>query len=73
MVLEKIRTMLKEYKDVKPEDVQLDTTLEQLQLDSLDTVQLVMDLEENFGIEIGSDTPIKTVGELVSLIESKLN
>ncbi|HOV68733.1 MAG TPA: acyl carrier protein [Clostridia bacterium] len=72
MVFEKVRDMLAEYKSVDASTIKPETTLEELKLDSLDTVQIVMDLEAEFNITLETDAQIKTVGEIVALIESKL-
>lgn len=46
--------------------------IEDLKADSLDIVELVMGLEENYGIEIpDEDLPkIKTIGDIISYIEA---
>ena len=42
-----------------------------LGIDSLDTVELLMNLEDKLGIEIELDQKVETVGDLVAFIESK--
>jgi acyl carrier protein len=54
------------------ETVTEDTTFESLGIDSLDTVEMVMQLEEELGIEIELEEKMATVGELARYIESKL-
>lgn len=51
---------------VKPE-----STFAELGIDSLDTVELLMNLEDALGIEIELDKPVATVGELDAFIQSK--
>ena len=41
--------------------------------DSLDTVEMVMDLEEQLGVDLELEEKIATVGELVDFVESKLD
>ena len=50
-----------------------DTSFEELALDSLDVVQIVMDIEEAFDIEIDDDDVenLKTVGQLLDYIEAR--
>ena len=45
---------------------------EDLNADSLDVVELMMDLEENFGITISDEeaTKMSTIGDIVSYIEA---
>lgn len=48
----------------------LDATLESLQIDSLDTFDIIFAAEEKFGIKVPNDeVEIKTVGDVVSLID----
>lgn len=51
---------------VKPE-----STFVELGIDSLDTVELLMNLEDELGIEIELDQPVSTVGGLDQFIQSK--
>ena len=69
-MLEKITKIVQDYKSDDTIAVAADTTFESLELDSLDLVQLVMDVEEAFevSIEVGKD-PINTVQELIDVIE----
>ena len=41
-------------------------------IDSLDTVEMLMDLGDQLGAEIELEEPVETVGELVEFIEGKL-
>lgn len=55
-----------EVSAVKPE-----STFTDLGIDSLDTVELLMNLEDELGIEIELDQPVATVGDLDKFIQSK--
>ena len=55
-----------EVSDVKPE-----STFAELGIDSLDTVELLMSLEDVIGIEIELDQKVETIGELDKFIQSK--
>lgn len=68
-MLEKITQILRDYKSDDSLIVTEALTFEELELDSLDLVQLVMDVEEAFGITIKMDSPIATVAELIEIIE----
>ena len=72
---EKIKTIIADQLGVKPSEVISGASfVEDLGADSLDTVELIMALEEKFEIEIpDEDTEkIKTVGEIVKYIEDKI-
>ena len=69
MVFEKVAALIAENKGMDAGDVKLESTFEELGLDSLDTVELVMAFEDEFGITIEVEEGMKTVAELVKLIE----
>jgi acyl carrier protein len=74
-ILSRVKKVTVEELSVKEEEV-LETSSFQddLGADSLDVVELVMALEDEFGIEIPDDEvgEIKTVGAAVEYIEKKL-
>ena len=73
-MLERIISYLSEQLDIPAEDINRDTTFESLHLDSLDMVELVMDMEEELGVdfEMEGKLNVETIGELADLIEEKL-
>ena len=56
-------------KDVS--EITMDSKFQDLGIDSLDTVELLMNLEDKLGIEVELDQKVETVGDLVAFIESK--
>lgn len=72
-MFEKIVNYLAEQLDVPAEEITMDTTFESLGIDSLDTVEMVMDLESDLGVDLELDEKVSTVGELVEFVESKLD
>ncbi len=72
MVLEKVVEILRNYKDEQDLEVTAASTFEELELDSLDTVELVMEIEEAFDTSIEMDSEIMTIGDVVTLIEKAI-
>ena len=72
-MFEKIRSYLANQLDISPDDITPDTTFESLGIDSLDTVEMVMDLEEQLGVDLELEEKLTTVGELVEFVASKLD
>ncbi len=72
MVFEKVAEILAEYKDIDAADIKMESTFEELGVDSLDTVELVMSFEEEFNVTIEMNDELKTVGDIVKLIEKGL-
>ncbi len=73
MVLEKVKAILAEQFDVEEDNITADTDLqEDLGADSLDVVDLLMSIEDEFEVEVPDEEieNIKTVGSLVSYIEA---
>ncbi|HQE60444.1 MAG TPA: acyl carrier protein [Spirochaetota bacterium] len=74
MVFEKIKGVVANQLGVEESKIALETKfIEDLGADSLDLYQVIMNLEEQFGIEIPSEDAekIKTVGDAVNYVESK--
>jgi len=69
-MLEKITEMLRDYKSEPDLEVTEQSTFAEMELDSLDTVELVMNLEEEFSVTIEMSENIQTVGDLIKIIES---
>ena len=72
---EKVKSIIAEQLGVKPEEVTPEASfIDDLGADSLDTVELVMALEEEFGIEIPDEDAEKMskVSEAIKYIEDKI-
>ena len=72
-MLEKLINYLSRELDIPAEDLDRDTTFESLHLDSLDTVEMLMDLESELGVDLELEENVATLGELADIIESKLD
>ena len=68
-VMQTIKDILQENLDIDPETVTEDSTLEDLGIDSLDTVELICDIEERCGIEMGYPEGLSSIGDVVAYIE----
>lgn len=69
--METLKTLAEIVNEYKGEtlDINADTTFEDLGFDSLDKVDLMMQVEEKFGITLGDDVAVATVGELAAKID----
>ena len=74
MVFDKVKELISEQLDVKADDItEASNIQDDLGADSLDVVDLVMALEDEFDVEIPEDQVenIKTFGDIVKFIEDK--
>lgn len=72
MIFENVRDALAHQFEVDPETITMDTNLvDDLGADSLDVVELIMSLEDIFGISISDEdtTQLYTVGRIVDYLE----
>lgn len=75
MVFEKLREFICEQLDVREEDVTMDSDLrEDFDADSIDLVDIVMSIEDEFSVEVPEDAidELKTVGDVVRFIEENM-
>ena len=69
MVFEAVAKVIAERTDCAVEDVKAESTFKELSIDSLDTVELLMNLEDALNVEIELTQTVETVGDLVKFIE----
>lgn len=70
-----IHNLLVEKFEIPAESITKDATFESLDLDSLDIVELSMNIEDELQVHISEDeaAQLSTVGDVVALLESKVN
>lgn len=64
-----VKETLSENLDIAPEEVTEDSTFDSLGVDSLDMVELIVDVEDTCEIEFGEPEGLETVGDLIKYIE----
>ena len=72
-MFEKLAKYAAKQLELDAAEITPDSTFESLGIDSLDTVEMVMDLEDELGVELELEDKVNTVGELAAFIESKLD
>ncbi|QQS40084.1 MAG: acyl carrier protein [Acidobacteriota bacterium] len=73
-IAEKTISVIADFKEIDKNSISVDTKLEDLEMDSLDALNLVFELEEAFDITIPDEqaSETKTIGEMVEGIEKLL-
>ena len=71
MVFEAVAELIAERYEVSVDDVKPESTFRDFGIDSLDTVELLMNLEDKLDMEIELEDKVETIGDLVAFIESK--
>jgi len=74
-VEERVIKVFAAFKKVEPSEIKMETTFEELGLDSLDGLNLIFELEEEFDLMVPDDKvkSMKSVAEAVEGIESLLD
>ena len=71
---EKLVSYAAQQLELDPAEITPDSSFESLGIDSLDIVEMIMDLESELGVELDlEDQKIATFGELAAFIDSKVN
>lgn len=73
-VFNKVRDIISEELGTEVEEITLETTFDDLDADSLDVFQVITEIEDEFDIEIDVelDGDLKTVADLVTYVEGKI-
>jgi acyl carrier protein len=69
---EKVAKLLAENRGIAKEEIKEETKFSDLQLDSLDMMDLVLIMEEEFSVSIELNEDITTVGKIADYIDSRL-
>ena len=73
-MFEKLAKYASKQLELDVTEITPDSTFESLGIDSLDVVEMIMDLETELGVELDmEDQKISTFQELADFIETKLN
>lgn len=73
MTIEKVAELLADHLDMDQSEITAETKFSDLGVDSLDTAEIMMEMEDEFGVEIKFEEVGETVGELADYIDSKQN
>ncbi len=72
MVIDKVKELVAEQLGISKDTIKAESNIiEDLGADSLDVIEMLMTLEDEYGITIPDDkiSQIKTIGQIVELIE----
>lgn len=74
-VAERVIKVFADFKKMSPDDITMDTTFDELGLDSLDGLNLIFELEEEFDLTVPDDkvAEMKSVSQAVEGIEALLD
>ncbi|MFL0270206.1 acyl carrier protein [Candidatus Clostridium radicumherbarum] len=71
MIFEEIKKVIASQLGIEEDEVKLETSFEDLGVDSLDLFQIIIELEEKFNIQIEDAESIKTVQDAVKYVEER--
>lgn len=71
MTIEKVKELLAEHLDMNADELTAETEFSDLGIDSLDIAEIMMEAEDEFGVEIKFEEVGKTIGSLADYIDSK--
>ena len=66
---EKVIELLANHLEMDPSEITEETTFEDLGVDSLEAVEIMMEMEDEFGFEINPQEAGKSVGELITYVD----
>ena len=74
-MFEKVKAIIAEKLNVDQDEIKLESLIvDDLGADSIDLIELIMNLEEEYGISISDEEAVKlkTVGDVVDFINSQI-
>ena len=71
-VKQELLELVADYKEISVDEIEINRPFTEMGLDSLDVAELVMNIEEEFGVAIELSADLNTVEKLVEYIEEQL-
>lgn len=71
MIFKKIQDIISQQLDIDKKGIIMETSFKELGVDSLELFQIIIEIEEEFEVEIEDDESIKTVEKAVDFVMSK--
>lgn len=72
MIVERIEKIIIDQLELKEKDIDIRTSFEDLGIDSLELFQIIIEVEEDFQIEIEDVENIKTINDLIQVVNDKI-
>ena len=72
-VRDQLLELIADYKEISRDDIEINRPFTEMGLDSLDYAELVMNIEEEFGVTIELSADLNTVEKLIEYIERQLD
>lgn len=75
-MFEKVKVIIAEKLNVDQDEIKLESSIvDDLGADSIDLIELIMNLEEEYGVSISDEEAVKlkTVGDVVDFISSQVD
>lgn len=73
MTFETVQQVIAEKMEIEPSKIALESSLQDLEIDSLDMVEVIMGIEEELGISLEDLTDAQTVNDVVVFIDNQKN
>ena len=71
MELQAIQEIISEYLDIDPSTITENTSFKDMEIDSIDMMDIIMNIEDKFDIKIDDTQGLETVGDLIKMIQTK--
>lgn len=68
---EVIKKIIAEKMDIDESSIKMDSSLQDLQIDSLDMVEIIMSVEEELGVSLEEVTNVEKISDLLDFIKDK--
>lgn len=73
MIFERLIKIIAEYSSMNISTITINTSFDELNLDSLDEIDILMKIEDEFKVKFDMRNRVSTVNEIVELVEKQHN